>query len=228
MNETVQPHAKANSRRKARRIVPRLSQALLAVMAIALAAGLVGFVLFSAEVSQLRKSDPAAAADGIVVLTGGKARIETALDLLGRGQGRRLLISGVHPRTSADAIRRAVGGDRRLFGCCIDIDRAALDTFGNAEQAGKWAHRNGFDSLIVVTSDYHMPRSLMEMRRTNPDIEMVPHLVPSETEGESHWASSPEHIRLIASEYLKYVAAVIRVRLDGRSTQTAVASARSM
>ena len=222
MQGTTQSPIDAPPRRKAVGLVRRLGRVLLVAMVAVVVVSVAGFVYFSAEVSELRKADTAAPADGIVVLTGGKSRIETALQLLGQGLGRRLLISGVHPRTSASAIRRAVGGESRLFDCCVDIDRAALDTFGNAEEAGKWAHRNGFASLIVVTSDYHMPRSLMEMRSINPDIRLVPHLVPTQADGTWSWVSDPDLVRVVASEYLKFIAAAIRVRIEGRATPTAV------
>ncbi|GIL01485.1 MAG: hypothetical protein BroJett030_13840 [Alphaproteobacteria bacterium] len=208
-----------------RRLLRRLSRAVLLAVVLVIVAGLAGFFRFAAEISALRSADPAAAADGIVVLTGGKARIETALDLLDRGKGRRLLISGVHPLTSAAAIRSVVGGSADLFDCCVDIDHVALDTYGNAAEAGKWAERHGFASLIVVTSDYHMPRSLMEMRRSNPDLRLLPHLVSPQASAETDWASEPGLLRVVAAEYFKYLAAAIRARLESRLQPTAMASA---
>lgn len=187
--------------------------------------GIAGFLRFSANVSALENAEPLPPADGIVVLTGGKARIETALDLLAQGKGRRLLISGVHPRSTPAAIRAAVGGSSNLFDCCVDFDRAALDTSGNAAETGKWAHRNGFATLIIVTSDYHMPRSLMEMRRYVPDIRFVPYFVRHETVAGKDWFSDHEALRLIAAEYLKYLAASIRSHLEGTSSTAEFASA---
>jgi hypothetical protein len=69
------------------------------------------------------------------VLTGGSARVETGVELLMAGKGRRLLISGVNPMARVEDLRRATGGDRDLFACCVDIDHAALDTIGNAEES---------------------------------------------------------------------------------------------
>lgn len=210
------------------RIAGGLSRILLVCLIVLFVAAAAGFVRFSAQVAALDPAPAAPGADGIVVLTGGKARIETALDLLDRGKGRRLLISGVHPNTSITAIRRAVGGDARLFDCCVDIDRAALDTIGNAEETGKWARSHGFSSLIVVTSDYHMPRSLMEMRRIIEGIPIIPHPVHHAIEDGGSWYSDPEALRLVASEYLKYVAASIRLRIRASQPAPALASASTM
>ena len=71
-----------------------------------------GFVRFAEEVSLLAKPAPIGAADGIVVLTGGALRIDQAIDLLKEGRGRRLLISGVNPGTSAATLAQIQTGDK--------------------------------------------------------------------------------------------------------------------
>src|SRR5262245_34654623 len=92
-----------------------------------------GFGIFATHVSELTTPKDVADADAIIVLTGGQARIDAALDLLKSGKGKRLLISGVNPAADRDDLRAATGGDKKLFSCCVDIDHAALDTIGNAE-----------------------------------------------------------------------------------------------
>ena len=103
-----------------------------------------GFALFASHVSHLATPDDPGAADAIIVLTGGQARIDAALDLLHSGKGERLLISGVNPMASRDTLRAATGGDRTLFNCCVDIDHAALDTIGNAEESAKWVASHAY------------------------------------------------------------------------------------
>ena len=98
-------------------------------------------------------------ADGIVVLTGAAARIPDAIELLAAERGKRLLISGVHRATRAREIARLTPLYAKYFSCCIDLDRSALNTFGNALEAKRWAHDHNFTSLIVVTSNWHMPRA---------------------------------------------------------------------
>lgn len=183
--------------------------AVLVLGGLALVAGFVGFV------SQLRGTEvaPAHKADGIVVLTGGSSRISDATELLVAGYGKRLLISGVHPSIGARDISRLLPEGRSYFRCCVDLDRSAVNTRSNAEQARLWAHEHGFKSLIVVTSNYHMPRALVELSHAMPDIELIPFAVIGDTWREEPWWSSGSTLRLVLSEYVKYLAAKLRVHL---------------
>ena len=70
---------------------------LVVVCALALFAG--GFVWFAVHVSRLATPENPAEADAIIVLTGGQARLNAAIDLLKSGKGQRLLISGVSTRS---------------------------------------------------------------------------------------------------------------------------------
>ena len=78
-------------------------------------------------------------ADGIVVLTGSRFRINDALELLAAGHGRRLLISGVYPATKLSEIAHMMPEFERWFACCVDLDHMALDTIGNAVETKRWA-----------------------------------------------------------------------------------------
>jgi len=153
-------------------------------------------------------------ADGIVVLTGGASRVADAVELLSSGKGQRLLISGVHPYTRAVEIARLVPVYQRVFACCVDLDRSALNTLGNAIETRRWVKERGFQSLIVVTSNYHLPRAMAELEHQLPDVTLIPYPVVTERMKNERWWSSPTTARLLLSEYLKYVFAVIRMRLD--------------
>ena len=112
-------------------------------------------------------------ADGIVVLTGGASRIADAIELLAAGRGQRLLISGVNRATNSGEISRLNPEFERWVRCCVDFDRS-LNTLGNAIETRRWAESRGFRSLIVVTSNYHMPRALAEIAHQLPDVALVP------------------------------------------------------
>ena len=185
---------------------------MLAIPLLAVAAALLGFVAFLA---QLRNTEakPARQADGIVVLTGGASRVSDAMELLAAGYGKRLLISGVHPTSTVSDISRSVQESQALFTCCVDLDRSAVSTRGNASETRRWAHERGFKSLIVVTSNYHMPRAIVELSHAMPDITLIPYAVVGEKWRDEPWWENGATFRLVLSEYVKYIAAGVRVRL---------------
>jgi len=153
-------------------------------------------------------------ADGIVVLTGGASRISDAIELLAAGRGKRLLISGVHRSTTATEIARINPRYQGLVACCVDLGHAAVNTVGNALETRAWVKDRGFASLIVVTSAYHMPRTIAELQQQMPDIELVPFPVVTDRLRNEPWWSSAPTARLILSEYAKYVMAQRRIRME--------------
>ncbi len=190
----------------------RLRAMIVAVLAIAFVAAGIGFVGF---LSKLRGAEtkPARTADGIVVLTGGSSRVSDAMELLADGYGKRLLISGVHPTNAASDISRSLTDNQSLLSCCVDLDRSAVNTRSNAAEARRWARERGFKSLIVVTSNYHMPRAILELSHAMPDIALIPFAVVGDKWRDEPWWTNGATVRLLLSEYVKYVAAEVRVRL---------------
>ncbi|SDR27141.1 YdcF family protein [Pseudovibrio sp. Tun.PSC04-5.I4] len=152
-------------------------------------------------------------ADGIVVLTGGRDRISQSLDLLEVGSAKRLLISGVHPATSAKQIARLNSKRMWLFDCCVDLDRKALNTIGNAEETANWVRENDFNSLLVVTSAYHMPRALAELQVRLPKVELYPNPVYHKELDLERWYESSSTTTLLLREYVKYIVVRLRVEL---------------
>jgi uncharacterized SAM-binding protein YcdF (DUF218 family) len=195
-----------------------LRAGLVVAVAVVFVAAAVGFVGF---LSQLRGAEtrPERKADGIVVLTGGSSRVSDAMELLAGGYGRRLLISGVHPTNAASDISRSLpdnqspSDNQSLLDCCVDLDHSAVNTRSNAAETRRWAHERGFKSLIVVTSNYHMPRAIVELSHAMPDIALIPYAVVGDKWRDEPWWTSGATVRLLLSEYVKYVAAEVRVRL---------------
>lgn len=186
---------------------------MLAGFGIVLFAGL-GFVDFLAKVPPTEVK-PARNADGVVVLTGGSSRVSDALELLSAGYGHRLLISGVHPTNGYNEIQRTLPESQRLLACCVDLDRSAVNTRSNATETRRWATERGFHSLIVVTSNYHMPRAILELSHAMPDIDLVPFAVVGDSWREEPWWTSGAALRLLLSEYAKYLFAQTRVAFGG-------------
>lgn len=177
------------------------------VVAVGLTAGFLAFANSVLETTP----EPSEPADGIVVLTGGQARVKEAVRLLQRGKAQRLLISGMHRSTKRKDLERAVRlKDSRLFDCCIDFGYEALDTLGNAAETRAWAKSRGYRKLIVVTSSYHMPRGLAELRQAMPGVTFVAYpIVPRQFHAEAWWAHGGT-FRLMVTEYLKYIPAIVR------------------
>ena len=196
------------SRGGRRRLLGRLALWTVVLGLIVVVGGFVGFLV------QLPDSAvaPRSKADGIVVLTGGSSRVSDAMDLLAGGYGKRLLISGVHPTSAARDISRTLGDPQPFMSCCVDLDRSAFNTRSNAAEARRWANEQGFKSLIVVTSNYHMPRAIAEFSYAMPEITLIPFAVVGDKWREEDWTSA-SRLRLLLSEYAKYVAVELRVRL---------------
>ncbi len=178
----------------------------LGATALVFAAGFVAFAQTVAEFVPV----PHERADAIVVLTGGELRVGAGARLLMEGRGAKLLISGVNRQTTQDDLKRISGLTDRLFFCCVDIDYAAHTTSDNANQTRVWAEQQRFKRLIVVTSSYHMPRSLTELRRTMPAMVLVPHPVISHKLQTKRWWRDGYTARVLFSEYVKFLPAAAR------------------
>ncbi len=183
---------------------------ILIAMGLILGLFLIGFVLFANSIDH-NNGALVAKADGIVALTGGDSRIKEAVKILSEKKGERLLITGVHPATTRRVLKALIPKHSTMFECCIDIDHAARNTIGNAVAAKAWVSNQRFSSVIVVTSSYHMPRSLVELRRAMPDVKLVPFPVAPRNFHIEEWWAYPGTMRLLAMEYLKFIASVARL-----------------
>lgn len=176
---------------------PRLAVLGLACLIVAWAAGFVWFIRVTDRPAPLP-----AQADGIVALTGGAARVETALHLLAEGRGDVLLISGIGGGAELAALARRAGLEPTPYADRVTLGRAAASTRGNAAETREWAQAHGIRTLIVVTAYYHMPRAMAELRRALPDVTLYPFpvLVSAGT-----GRPRPVSLKMLAEEYMKYL-----------------------
>jgi uncharacterized SAM-binding protein YcdF (DUF218 family) len=174
------------------------------------AAFVIGFALFSERISRMSEPSEIVPANAIVVLTGGQSRIDAALDLLRQNKGERLLISGVNAGTSKQTLRNTFGKESKLFDCCIDIGYEAKNTVGNAAETISWLREHNYRTVILVTNNYHMARSLLELQRLDPRLTIEPYPVVNSDLSNGKWMMEPEVVRVLLAEYMKYLGAVSR------------------
>jgi uncharacterized SAM-binding protein YcdF (DUF218 family) len=193
-----------------RRGILRRLLGLAASLIVALALfWLVGLWRFAASLpTEIVDSDRQT--DAIVVLTGGRLRFESGLQLLTAGKAKKLFVSGVHPGIDVAELLRAARLPPEGASCCIELGHSADNTIGNARETADWMKAEGFHSLRLVTANYHMPRSLLEFSRAMPDVDIVPNPVFPDLLRNQPWWRSPTAASLIASEYDKYLATMVR------------------
>ncbi len=179
-----------------------------------------GFFIFinnlsSKEITVIQK------ADAIVALTGGSDRIADAVDLLAEGRAKRLLISGVNLATSTERLAQINPKHRDFFACCIDIDYAARNTVGNAIETRRWVDERGIQSLIVVTSNYHMPRAMIELKRALPKVILIAYPTIAERGADDGIIRDMTNMKIMGIEYTKFLVAYTRASLLPTLTMTA-------
>ena len=173
-----------------------------------------GFLHYAAGLSQ-PAPEPEEHTDAIVVLTGGADRLDIGLELLINGMADRLLITGVDPKTTAEALQARSTAAPERFRCCVALGHEARDTRGNALEAAAWVQRLGLHSVRLVTASYHMPRSLLLFHEAMPKVQLLANPVFPDHVKLGRWWLFPGTTRLLATEFTKYLVTLVRVRLGG-------------
>ena len=189
--------------------------ALLLLLAAAWAGGLVWFA------GTIAREPPATAdleslerTDAIVVLTGGSGRLSAGLDLLKAGLAKKLFVSGVYSSVDVKELLSLSQVSPDKVECCIVLGYAAADTVGNAYETADWMEEQGYASLRLVTANYHMRRSLLEFSMAAPRMVVVPHAVTPANVHLAEWWRWPGTANLLATEYNKYLVALLRYQLE--------------
>jgi uncharacterized SAM-binding protein YcdF (DUF218 family) len=178
----------------------------LAALFVVLLIWVVGLVAFAQRIERSIPPAEPPVADAVVALTGASdLRLEAAARLLERGKGKRLLISGVNREASRDDILEVSRAVKPIYDCYT-----AADTIGNAGEIAEWARGKGFTRLIVVTSDYHMPRSILEIRAAMPEAVLIEYPVATGLVDVGGWWRKEGDARRLIVEYSKYLAILAR------------------
>jgi uncharacterized SAM-binding protein YcdF (DUF218 family) len=138
--------------------------------------------------------------DALIVLTGGKGRLETALNVLKNNTDKRLLISGVNPVVEQSELSALTGSEATLFDCCVDLDRKSKNTAANAYESAKWIQSNNYRTVTIITADYHVPRSMVLFKNAAPNVLFTGYAVTTDAE-----------LSFLIREYNKYLFTVIQL-----------------
>jgi uncharacterized SAM-binding protein YcdF (DUF218 family) len=194
---------------------------ILDALVIVAVCWLVGFVWYAGQITKATPGPDSpldtTTADAVVVLTGAQDRLGIGFELLSAGHAKRMFISGVYRGVDVQQILKALRRSPSEGANPITLGYGADDTVGNARETAEWVAKEGVKSLILVTSNFHMPRALVEFHAELPGITIIPHATaPSSFKIESWWRY-PGTIKLIASEWSKYVGARMSVMMGLRA-----------
>ncbi len=151
----------------------RVFKTILSLITVTACLWALGFSVFAASALVMKPQKQGQATDAIIVLTGGKNRIESGLRIFADRLSTQLFITGVHEYVSKDEILNRHNG-KALPECCITLGYEATTTTENAQEAKEWLAGKKFKTIRLVTSNYHMPRALLEFHHAIPEIAIIP------------------------------------------------------
>lgn len=189
-------------------------RAFVKIFALAVLVLAAGFFVFVAQLPREQNFDEIRVGNdlggfdrsevGIVVFTGGSGeRIERALNLYGTGVADRVLISGTHPQVTKSDL--ASTGDFNIIDCCVDLGPKAQTTIGNALEARDWARDNDYRAILLVTSDFHLPRARVELAHAAPDLTIIVVPVSTHLAPQEGWYRSATVWKILGREYVKFI-----------------------
>ena len=178
-----------------------LSSFLFYISIVLIPLWLIGFGLFVLYVFSFQLSTTPTA-DGIVAWTGGEYRIQNAIKLLEQNQAQRLLISGVNKNVAPSSFLGNISDEMRQK---IDLGYQATTTQENATETADWVYKNHFKSVMLVTSFYHIPRSLVEFKHALPTTTVYPYAIwPKDFTESVSWIHTRSAFHLFV-EYHKFL-----------------------
>ncbi|KAF0220639.1 MAG: hypothetical protein FD174_963 [Geobacteraceae bacterium] len=170
---------------------------LLIIFLIVLAVLLVDFAY---KTFSLRQRD--VKPDAVVVLAGGRGRIEEGVRLYRDREARWLFLIGVDPSVRKSDLFRERQGEK--FGDRVILEKVSRNTLENALYARDMIAKKDISSVTLITSRYHMKRATLVFRSVLPKgIVIYSH--PVDTRNlKDEWWSHGGSFRLLFSEFYKY------------------------
>ncbi len=139
--------------------------------------------------------------NNIVVLTGNAGRLAVGLDLMDNNINSRMLITGVAKGVKySDIIKNRDSKKDR-----IDLGYNAQSTLGNALETALWIN------IILITDNWHMPRTLLLFKASMPNREIVPYAVKTVNFEFKEYLQFYNRTFFIYEEHMKYIISHVQV-----------------
>ena len=155
----------------------------------------------------------------IVILTGGTNRIKEGFEVIDKLEKKsianlKILVSGTGKGFTKLSLQEQlnVNFDLRLIECCVKLDSVSQDTYSNATETSKWVSENNIEEILLITSNYHIPRSILEFRNKMPNLKILFYPIKPKQHQINKWLKSFETFSLIFIEYCKYIIAYVRIK----------------
>ena len=175
-------------------------KAFITLLLVALVAIAVLFIDFTYKTFSCRQRD--IKADAIVVLAGGKGRVDEGVRLYRDRKGEWLFFIGVGPAVRRSDLYQPRPGDPSAEG--VILEKASRNTLENAVYGRDVIMGKNVRSILLITSRYHMKRASILLRNSLPkDVAIYPYPVDSKNLKEAWW-SHVGSFHLLFSEFYKY------------------------
>ncbi len=140
--------------------------------------------------------------DAIVVLAGGKGRVEEGVRLFRASRAEHLFFIGVDPSVIKSDLYRPKHGDPSADK--VVLEKASRNTLENSIFGRDLIVRSGIHSVLLITSRYHLKRASILFRNSLPrDVTIIPYPVDSVNLKESWWNHGGS-FQLLFREFYKY------------------------
>lgn len=156
----------------------------------------------------------------IVILTGGSNRIKEGLKIVNHinkltKTDFKILISGTGKGFTKATLKKILTSDfnLKLVECCIELESISKDTYSNASETYKWTKKNDIDNIILITSNYHMPRAILEFKNRMPNQQFFTYPITPKNHDVKNWLYSSDTFSLIFFEYSKLLIASLRIKV---------------
>jgi uncharacterized SAM-binding protein YcdF (DUF218 family) len=154
--------------------------------------------------------------NNIVVLTGNAGRLAVGLDLMDNNINSRMLINNINSRMLITGVAKGVKysdiiKNRDSKKDRIDLGYNAQSTLGNALETALWIKERNINDIILITDNWHMPRTLLLFKASMPNREIVPYALKTVNFEFKEYLQFYNRTFFIYEEHMKYIISHVQV-----------------